>query len=386
MSACALDPALVARLRDWLARTTAGMAWLTGTTGSGMTTMVAELTRDMEAVWLTPASMKTRAFLRDVCSHPLAVNGKRKVLVLDELDVLLGNETAMADVAFLVKHNVHVPVVCVLRATRLTTTSTLAGKAALVVHFPPPTHEAMVAAVSRVAAVEGLTGEVEELCRRAPGDIRHVLQTMRASATAVRDISMHTIDAVATVLGTRIDVRRALTLFSADAGGLPAGVFECYAQAATDVGQCTAYLDMVSLADVVDEHIHGRQRWDLLDVYGALTTASAAITLPRARGPVTLHKFGTVWNKTYARCSKEKTVRGIRLARASRGMTALAPEDLAFVRVMMSASLGNLHGAAEVCRHAGLDATACLGLMRLWGSSSGDGYKLTTHNKLKKLL
>lgn len=387
MHATALDPEAVARVRGWLESNQAGAAWLTGSPGSGMTSLARDLTRNMEAVWLTSATLRSRQFLRDVCSHPLAVSGKRKVLVLDELDVVLGNEAVMLDVAYVVRHNTNVPVLCILKASRAARSCDLAKKAALAVHFPPPTHEAMVEAVTRVALQEKLPRDrIHDLCRAAPGDIRHVLQTMRAAVKTTRDVTMPTADAVQHVLAGPVGVRDALALFSADAGALPPGVFEVYWRACDkDVESSLAYLDMVSAGDVVDARIHTRHQWDLLDVYGALTVASAAVTLPRAPG-VQLDKHGTLWNKTYAQCSKTKALRGIVASRAANGMQPLGAPDLAFVRAMVHHSLGRPGGgpadAAATARSAGLDATACLHLMRLWDS----GYKLSVHNKIKKLL
>lgn len=383
MTTTALDAEAVARVREWLARPDqAGAAWLTGTPGSGMTSLVRQLTRGMEAVWLTSATLRSRAFLRDVCSHPLAVSGKRKVLVLDELDVMLGNEAVMLDVAFVVRHNTQVPVLCILKSSRAARTCDLAKKAALVVHFPPPTHEAMVEAVTRVATAENLDlGRIHDLCRAAPGDIRHVLQTLRAEAKTTRDVTMPTADAVEHVLAAPMGVRDALALFSADAGALPSGLFEVYWRAAGgDVGACTRYLDMASAGDLVDARIHARHQWDLLDVYGALTVSSAAVTLPRAPG-VQLDKHGTLWNKAYAQCSKSKGLRGLALSRATQGMQPLGAPDLAYVRAMVHhAAAASPAAAAATAKSAGLDAPSCLHLMRLWDS----GYKLATHNKVKK--
>ena len=94
----ALDPDLVDRLRGWLSKAECGTAWLTGCSGSGMTRMVTDAVSDMESVWVTSSAFKSRAFFRDVCHNPLAVNGRRKVLIMDELDALLGNETAMSQI------------------------------------------------------------------------------------------------------------------------------------------------------------------------------------------------------------------------------------------------------------------------------------------------
>lgn len=385
MHATALDPEAVARVREWLdVPDQAGAAWLTGTPGSGMTSLVRALTRDMEAVWLTSATLRSRAFLRDVCSHPLAVSGKRKVLVLDELDVMLGNEAVMLDVSYVVRHNTQVPVICILKASRAARTCDLAKKAALAVHFPPPTHEAMVQAVTRVAADEGLNlDRIHDLCRAAPGDIRHVLQTLRACAKTTRDVTMPTADAVEHVLAVPLGVREALSLFSADAGALPSGLYEVYWRTAgKDIRACIDFLDMASVGDLVDARIHARHQWEMLDVYGALTVSSAAVTLPRAPG-IQLDKHGTLWNKTYAQCSKAKALRGITMCRALQGMQPLGAEELAYVRAMVHrATAAGAAVAADVAKSAGLDATSCLHLMRLWDS----GYKLSMHNKIKKLM
>lgn len=378
----ALDPACVDQVRAWLASAPPGLAWLTGAPGSGMTTMVADLASSMgmEAVWLTPSTMGPRAFLREVCSSPLAVNGKRKLLVLDELDVVLGNEAAMAEVCFVVKQNRHVPVVCILKNTRAAKGCDLQRKAALVVHFPQPTHEAVLALVRRTAEDEGLDARgAEAVCVQAPGDIRHILQTLRASGKETRTISMQTADAVAALLAEPHSVPAALALFSADSGGIPSGLFETYLGASSDIRACSAYADYASMGDLVDECIHGKQRWDLLEVFGALTASSAAIVLPRKAG-VTLDKYGVLWNKTYVQCSRAKLVRAIALTRMQGGLGHIPVEDLGLVRRVLHTS--NVEQLAQRCRAAGLDALGCLHLMRLWDT----GYKLSMHNRLKKVL
>lgn len=378
----ALDPAEVARFRDWLRDTPAGLAWLTGWPGSGMTSMVAAAVAGMETVWLTPATLASRAFLTSVCSHPLAVSGKRKVLVLDELEVVLGNESAMADVQFLAKHNARVPVVCVLKATRTARNNELRKRASLALDFSPPTHGAMVEAVTRVARAEGLACDhVESLCRQVPGDIRHVLETLRASGTVARTPIMHTADAVEELLGATCTLEDSLRAYTADAGGVPAGLFETYWRTTDDVSACLAFTEMASCADVVNECIHARQRWDLWDVHGALSTASAAVTLPKRRG-VRLEKYGTQWNKRYAQCSKVKTLRKIAADRGGLGLCALPATELALVRAMVLARLPDWRGVAETCRSVGLDAGGCLHLMRLWDT----GYKLSSHAHVKKAL
>lgn len=380
----ALDPACVRRVEAWLRGARGGTAWLTGAQGSGMTTMVRALVADMEAVWLTPATMPSRAFVRNACSNPVAVNGKRKVLVLDEFDAVLGSEPATQELVFVMKHSAHVPVMCILKATRATLTADLRAKAALVVDFPVPTHEAMVALVTRIARAEGLcVGEerISELCARVPGDVRHVVQTLRAAVDTTRDVFMQTAHAVACVFEGAPTIEHAMHVWSGDSGGIPSGVFETYCRVTDRIEQCTAYLDMASLADVVDRRIHAKQRWELLDLHGALSVGGAAVTLPRKAG-VRPTKYGTLWNKNYMQCSKAKTVKGINDRRAERGMMRLGAEELGYVRGMLAHTLPDVDEAARVCQRAGLGAQECLHVMRLWVS----GYKLGTHAKLKRAL
>lgn len=379
-----LDPDLVASLAGWLRDAPAGMAWLTATAGSGLTTTLTTVVRDLdlEAVWLTASNLRSRAFLKDVCCSPLAVNGKRKVVVLDELEAVLGSETAMVDVAHVVKQATRVPLVCAMKSTRAALGCDLRKKAALVVDFPPPTHEAMVAVASAIAQKEGLDqGLVDSLCAQAPGDLRHVLTTLRASVKETRVVGMQTVDSVEKVLGTRVGVRDAMTLFWADPCGLPNGLFETYWKATTEASDCTAYLDMLSAADVLDSCIHGKQRWDLWDAYGALTTCSADVLLPKKRG-IQLDKFGTLWNKKYVQCNKAKLLKGVSHTRSGAGGTRLTAEDAACIRMMIASCLPDAERVAAVCRSAGLDAHGCLHIMRLWDS----GYKLSTHARVKRAL
>ena len=383
---CALDTEGVRRVREWLSAGRPGVAWLTGASGSGMTQMVRAATADMEAVWLTGANLRCRAFLRDVCSNAVAVNFKRKVLVLDELDAVLHNETVMADVAHVCKHHAsRLPVVCILKATRAASACDLARKACLVEHFAPPSAERMLEVVRGALAREGVPfdeARAVELCRAAPGDIRHVLQTLRASSAAVRDVTLHTADAVARVFDDVATVAEALRMFGSDPGALAGGVFESYTRACDEVRELVAHADNASAADVVHEHVQGRQRWDMMDIHGALAVASAAVLLPKRAG-VKLTKYGTTWNKAYVQASKAKHARGVHAARAERGLSALDGTDLAFVRAMLASSLARSPAdGARVCRAAGLGAVEALAVMRLWDT----GYKLSTHARLKTAL
>ena len=395
-AASALDAPMVGRLRVWLASGAAGTAWLTGFSGSGMTVLVDALTREqgLEAVWMTSGTPRTRAFLRDVCRNPVAVNGRRKVLVIDELDVMLGNEAAMLDVSFVVKTSAKVvPVVCVLKSTRAARECELRKKACVVLDFPPPPPDVMARVVTAVALEEGLggaagvdAGVVGAMCAAAPpGDLRHVLQTLRASTPAaeMRTAGLQTCDAVARVFRDCTTVDEAMVLFAGETGAVSTGIFEAYCQAAAGVEDASAYADMASCADLVDAKIHSMHRWELLDLYGCLTTGSAAVVLPPAT--VSLQKYGVTWNQEYARCTKAKQLKHIEFGRMEAGLSALGVDGVAAVRGMLLRSLKDRDAFCDVCVGAGLDAAAVLRVMRLWGQQHTE-YKLSTHARVKKWL
>jgi hypothetical protein len=384
-----LDAASIERVRAWLALGGGGAAWLTGAPGSGMTTMVTRLAADMglETIWLTAASPKSRAFLKDVCRNPVAVTGKRKVLILDELDVMLGNETAMVDVSFVIKNATAVPVVCILKATRAARENELRKKASLVIDFPVPTPQAMAALATRVAAEEGLDAtedDILRMCHQAPpGDVRHVLQTMRCRAATMRTAALQTCDAVHEVFLSARTIDQALVHFWGESGAVSSGVFEAYHQSTQDIHQAALFADYASCADLVDDNMHGTHSWHLMDIYGCLTTASAAVLLPKSK--VTLSKYGVSWNLEYARCTKTKQLRRVELARLEAGLPTLGYEGASVLRGMLQTLLSSRADLVEVCKGAGLDADNVLNIMRLWPQVYTQ-YKLSTHARVKRWL
>lgn len=392
VDAGALDAALAGRLRDFLASGRAGAAWVTYAPGSGMSRLVRALVEDLrlEPVWVTAAAAKSREFLRTVCRSPVAVTFKRKVLVMDELDVLLSNDAAMLDVAYVVKHSAHVPVVCLLKHTRAARECDLRKKAALALDFPAPPPHALAAVAVAVARAEGLDeARARALCDAAPpGDLRHVLTTLRAGACATaRDYVAQTAESVARVFGSCATLDEALRIYGGDAGAVAGGVFETYCDACDTIEQAAGYADSASAGDLIDEHIHARQRWDLAEAHGACAVASAALCLPRRR--VALERYGVAWNKNYMRLTKAKQLRAVDRARRERGLAPLGADGAAYVRHMLLAALA-AKGPRDATREAfvalaagaGLDAANVLNVMRLWDS----GYTLSTHARVRRWL
>jgi hypothetical protein len=354
-----------------------------------MTSMVRAIIDDlgMEAVWQTSGTLGKRAFLLNVCTSSVAVSGKRKVLVLDEMEAILGNEAVMADICHVIKHNRCVPIVCISKTTRAARTCDIGKKAALTIEFPPPAAPDVEKWVMAVAASEGLKAdpvEVRALCGVTQGDAGHVLQTLRAASKDVRDMTMLTADAVRTLYELPCTLDAAIRMYLADAGALSSAVFETYLQTGCSLDQMATMAALESCADLVDEYIHARNRWDLLEVHGSLTAGAAATCVPRTPN-VALERHGILWNKMNLMLDRRKKLRNLSHTRLQQGLlTHLDATDLASVRSMYHHAL-TLHGppgGARVAISAGLDPTTLLHLMRLWSAE----YKLSVHNKVKKIM
>lgn len=375
-----LDPALVDRVARWLESGGGGMAWLTGWPGSGMTSMVTELTRGMEVVWVTsatPNDQRSRAFMAAVLSNRLAVTLRPKVLVVDEMESMLANEIFMADFASVLKQRFPAPIVCVLKSSRQTRTCETRKKAALTVDFPRPSPEATAAAVLRALGPGVDEAEVRRVCAAAPGDVRHALQTLRAESADTRDVGAETADAVRDLFADVDTVAGAARLYLADPGALASATFECYTQAAATVAQAAAFAEFASASDAVDEYMHARGDWArLMDVHGCMLAGAAAVVLPRAPG-VALTTYGRQWNKNNARLIKHKLLRHVGLVRAERGMAArLGTPDLAWVQAMLGPPPRDLAAVADTCRRAGMDAQGFATVVRLGRGGTVSGNEL----------
>jgi hypothetical protein len=129
--------------------------------------------------------------------------------------------------------------------------------------------------------------------------------------------------------------------------------------------------------------MHAANRWDLMDLYGCLTTASAAVMLPSTA--VELRRHGVAWNLEYARCTKAKLMKKVDFQRVNAGVSGWGVEGIATVRGMLSTLLHDPEAFRAFCGSEGLDAACVLRVMRMWPIDRTT-YTLSTHNRVKKWL
>ena len=393
----------VASLRQWLgggARGPGRVALVLGGPGSGVTTLLALLVKElgMEAVWARAATPRLRVFLGDSGSSDVAVNGKRKVVIIDEYDIINGDAASSVDVSSFLKRKPAAPVVLLGHTVRSLKTLDAAGKDAAKFVFQRPSWATVHKRLTKICEADGIdasAAQLEELARTVKGDVRCALAALDMFARKpsndttieVRDVDDEGLEVVDFLLKKPVAVTEALRLYANDAAVVSNGLSENYTDVAADIETCSRMADAFSDADIIDEKIFARQAWDLLDVHAVFAVAAPVTELHRfgtarpSNKPV--EKFGTVWSKMYNACAKQKNVRAIRFWRAEAGLADAPAQDLAVLRPAIQDAIARGHAAEAKRLAGGVGGPAeVLALMRL----SKTEYKQTTHARLKKLL
>jgi hypothetical protein len=402
-------------LRAWLRAGTGGPARVMAPQGAGLTTAVRLLAREMEfeALWLTAGQQRAKHLLADAASSTIAVNGRRKLVVLDDFDALCTDAQLMGELAALAKAGCRVPILCLGHTSRMPKLDDSAKKWTTF-KFARPSVKALVSRVLDIATTEGIAltpGDADQLCRAARGDVRSALNAMeifhRAAGSAagsaagagsagaaagaaagageyIKDLSMEGLDIVADLLAQpHSAVADAMRLASLDSCVVPMGLFENFVDVAADIESVALASEYFSLADVAEKRAYASQSWELLDYHLALSVAGPCVCLKRKRGAIAdPKKFGIVWSKMYNQCAKAKGLRSVTHARAESALATLGASDLAFVRGIVTTGLERGDTASVRGALAGLEPAGALALMRLWKGE----YKASTHAKVKKLL
>lgn len=388
-------------LRAWLRAGTGGAARVMGPQGAGLTTAVALLAREMdfEALWLTAGQQRAKYLLADAASSTIAVNGLRKLVILDDFDSLCTDVQLMSELASLTKAGCRVPILCLGHTSRMPKLDDSAKKWTTF-KFARPSVKALVTRVLEIAAAEGIamgTEAAEELCRAARGDVRSALNAMEMThrvATAetgpapdrgyVKDLSMEGLDIVADLLAQpQSNVSETMRLAGMDSSVVPMGLFENFVDVAADIESVALANEYFSMADVIEKKAYASQSWDLLEYHLALAVSGPCVVIKRKRGAISDPKrFGVVWSKMYNQCAKAKGMRAVSHARAESALATLGVCDLAIVRGIVSTGLERGDMASVSSALTSLDPAGALALMRLW---KGD-YKASTHAKVKKML
>lgn len=416
----ALSDVGITQLRAWMREPSAAgerkrAALVCAAPGSGLTTLLRLLAKEMnfEAVWIGTGTQRIKALLTDACTSPVAVNGKRKLVIVDEFDGLFASDiTTCTDVLGFTKKS-PTPFVCLAHTTR---NSRLldATKHMERFQFQRPSTAVVTGIVKRAITAGALQISEDALAgivSSAAGNIREALAAVafwgrggqHADVTAKHaideeevvdvesiDPSMATIDGldvVQNLLKEDPGVTRCLQLYLRDPSVLSMGLNENYLGAATSLDQCVPISESFSAADTVETHMYKHQAWDVFEAYGAYAVAGPVQALHSSQGkvkPVTVTKFGSIWSKLYNQCAKTKNAKLISFGRMESGLPGSLPvPDLGYVRDMLHLAVQRWDAAQIRQTVAALGGTPAhaLALMRLWHTE----YKQTAHGKLKKL-
>lgn len=376
-----LDEVRIALLRKWMDSPDGGTAFVTAHVGSGLSTLLRLLVREMrfEPVWIHAGTKRVPELLQDAGASSIAANGRRKIIVVDEFDSVSADKRTMTAVVDYAKSDGKTKMVCAGHPSRSSKASEFAAKWTRF-EFPKVSTR-KIEAVLRAAGFD--PDSVRDVAANAKGDLRAAFNAMELpSVTSAKDEFVEGLDGVDVVLGLDpISVREALNLYEFDSSVVPMGVFENYTQCLDkfDIRIAADVSEAFSLADIVNDVMYATYNFDLAGAHGAFSVASPALDLRKRTNAkeISAEKFGTVWSRIYNSKAKAKNARTINAKRLDAGHQPMAVEDMSYQRSMIETSLNKSDGDL-------VDACGCLGenevllLMRLGFSS----YK---HARIKKL-
>ena len=419
----------VAALRAWMVGRV-GPALATAGPGSGLTTLVELLAaeNDLELLRVGSGTPQVKAFLDSAGSSAVTVEMRRKVILVEGADALATTESvAWTDVLAFVRSGPRVPVLLAAHSRRSTKPFEFArtwprfdlGKPSA------PVVRAILHTALRAALSRGPTGVIPEslldaLARDVRGDVRAAINALdlacRGSQTDAAS-SAATADAAATAAAAAADAedaevaRTARTARTAThAPGVAAkdvredgldvveavltgargispdeaarmhepsmvamGMFENYHAVTRDLDTLADVADWFSVSDVVDARSHGAADPPFGDraLYRVVALAGPARALGASKGTCAVKKFGSVWSKQFNACTKSNQVKALAAARGGRGMAALEPGDLAFVRSGVRRCLARGDDAALRSLVEGWSVQDVLALVRMEPGAPG---------------
>lgn len=400
----------VASLRAWMASGTPGPALATAGPGSGLTTLITLLIKEigLECVWIGCGTVRIKALLEQAGANPLSVTMRRKIIVIDEADALpSGDSMALSETLAFAKSSPPVPVLFAMHVNRSQKSVEFAK------HWPKfelgrPTQAVMHRFLSKVVADKGVQIDPQkliDLSRDTRGDVRAALMALdlagrgRSAVAAdvdTKDEATDGLDLTEAVLrGERgSSVRECLNIFGMESAVVSAGIYENYLTSlGKDDMECAMQVaEDFSAADSVDRYLYSHQAWDMYDVYGVFSVAAPSIVINHKRKSKPkpgfgITKFGTMWSKVYNMCAKTKHVRNLAAKYAEAGIQPLAPCDMAWVRRCLRTAVERKD--EDLIRSVAwpLAAADVLCMARLDASPGGSAwYKQTVHARVKKLL
>lgn len=377
-----LDEVRVALLRKWMDSPSAGAAFVTAHVGAGLSTLIRLLVKELrlEVTWIHAGTKNVSELLEDAGSSSTAVNGRRKIIVVDEFDSVSTDKRMMTAVTDYVKSQGKTKILCAGHPSRSSKASEFAAKWERI-DFPRLSTKKLEATL-RAAGFD--PEAARDAAAKSKGDLRAAFNSMELpSVASAKDDFLEGLDGVDVVLGTDpLTVREALVTYAFDASVVPMGVFENYlgCLSGSDCDIASRVSDAFSVADVVDDAMYATQNWDLTEVHGTFSAATPALELRRrtAGGECRVEKFGTVWSRIYNSKAKEKNVRAINSKRMESGLQPMKVEDLSYQRGMIRDALGRSTDEDVLRACGGLSDDEVLLLMRL-------GFSAYKHARIKKL-
>ena len=392
-----IDTGTIQELKTWLETCRGGdVMFVRGANpGLGITTLLHTLIDEpFEALWIPNGTSKLKHTLIDAASSTISPLMRRKIFVFDPVDALFADTSASADIAEFVRRGTcRVPIVCAGFRMRFSTTraTDIFDKRKYNItrlEVPPLDSVAALRHLMGVAKVHAFPeSHVPGIWDAAQGDLRSAISAIEAGlASGVKDQVCDGVEAIAQILTSKdLTMRDAMDLQDGDTSVVSMGVFENYHRAVESIESCCEVSDLFSRADLVDEAIYGRQRWELTSVYAALTAAGPSTIVKAEKGPrreLVIEKYGSVWSRGNNQRSKENMLLALSHQGMAHGCTSLTASDLAYVRGMLLelAADGKYADMASLVSDV-FDEQGVLGIIRMFRSKK---YTQTDHTKYKR--
>ncbi len=392
-----IDPGTVRDLQGWLNTCRGGdVIFVRGANpGLGITTLLHTLVDDnFEALWIPNGASKLKHTLIDASSSTISPLMRRKIFVFDPVDALFADASASADIAEFVRRGTcKIPIICAgfrMRFSTTRATDIFDKRKYTISHLEVPPIETRTALrhLLGVARTHDFpVSHVRAIWDASQGDIRSATSAIEAGfSTGTKDEVCDGVEAIARILTSRdLSFRDAMDLQEGDVSVVSMGVFENYHSAVKSIESCCEISDLFSRADMVDEAIYGRQRWELSLVYAALTAAGPSSIVKSETGPareVTVEKYGSVWSRGNNQRSKENMLLALSHQSMAHGCTPLTAPDVAYVRGMLLelAADGKYDAMASLVSDI-YDEQGVLSIIRM---SRSKKYTQTNHMKYKR--
>jgi hypothetical protein len=396
MSSDIIDSNTIHAIREWMETCRGGdVAFVRGANpGMGITTLLHTILDEIfETIWISTGQPKLKHVLTDAASSTITPLMRRKIIVFDPVDALFADTSASVDIAEFVRRGSKLPILCAgfrmrFSATRATDIFDKRKYTITRIEVPPLDRNVALRHLHVVARTHGFPeSSVLSVWDEAQGDLRSATSAIQAGLPhATKDEVCDGVEAIARILTSRtLSMRDAMELQDGDTSVVSMGVFENYHRVVDSIDACAQMTELFSRADVVDEAIYGRQRWELCGTYTALTAAGPSALVKCQGGPereISIEKYGSVWSRGNNQKSKENVLLAISHQCMAHGCTNLSASDLAYVRGMLMglASNGQYASMASLISDV-FDEQGVLGIIRMFRSKK---YTQTDHTKYKR--